>query len=65
MRWIHRLQIAIGVWICISPWVLGYAQFAPALWSSVVAGASVALIGFWGMFGRDSDVLRDKHQQEL
>lgn len=55
MRWIHRIEVVIGVWILVSPWVLGYASSETALWNSVVAGAIVGLTGLWGMFGTPHD----------
>jgi len=54
MKLIGRLQIVLGIWILISPWVLDYASLEPALWSSVVGGAAVALLGLWGIFGEDN-----------
>ena len=53
LKRLPQLQIAIGIWILISPWILGFHEFTPALWSSVLAGAGTALIGLWEMFGKE------------
>ncbi|MEK7554749.1 MAG: SPW repeat protein [Patescibacteria group bacterium] len=53
MRWIHRIEIVVGVWLVISPWVLGYASSSAGLWNSVVFGAVVGVAGLWGMFGEE------------
>ena len=55
MRWIARFEIAIGVWVLVSPWIVGYSSFAPALWSAVISGAIIALLGLWRMFGDKLD----------
>lgn len=41
-QWHGYAAVLLGVWVLISPWVLGYAQIAPALWNSVVAGIILA-----------------------
>ncbi len=48
-----QAQIAIGIWILVSPWILGFHKFTPALWSSIISGALTALLGLWGMFGEE------------
>jgi len=50
MKWISRIEIIIGVWVFISPWILGYASVTPALWGSVISGAIIAILGLWGVF---------------
>ena len=50
---IHLIEIALGIWIMAAPWILGYAGSSAALWNSVVAGAIVAVLGLWGVFGRE------------
>ena len=56
MKWISRLEFIIGIWILISPWILGYSSFTPALWSNIISGAVVALIGLWGVFGTADNI---------
>ena len=48
-----RIAITLGVWVVVSPWVLGFYNVTPALWSSVASGAIVALVGLWELFGSD------------
>ena len=55
MRWLSRVQIVLGIWILVSPWILGYASFTPALWSSIISGSAVALLGLWGLFGEPTE----------
>jgi hypothetical protein len=53
MRWIHRFEIALGIWLIVSPWLLDYASVSPARWNSIVIGVGMALVGLWAMFGRE------------
>jgi len=53
MKWISRIQIIIGIWILISPWLLGFSSFSLARWSNVIVGAVTAILGLWGMFGEE------------
>jgi hypothetical protein len=43
-RWEEWLTAAIGVWVFISPWVLGAASNARILWSSLVVGALLVIL---------------------
>jgi hypothetical protein len=38
---------AIGVWVFISPWVLGAASDARILWSSLIVGALLVILALW------------------
>lgn len=40
--WRGYAGVFLGVWVLISPWVLGYAHIVPALWNSVVVGIILA-----------------------
>ena len=51
MKWFPRFECAIGLWLIVAPWILGYASAQAALWNSVILGAAVGLIGLWGVFG--------------
>lgn len=53
MKWLHRILIILGFWILVSPWLLGYASFTPALWSNIISGVLVGLIGLWGILGEE------------
>ncbi len=48
-----KLQLAIALWVFVSPWVLGFASVMFALWSSVLAGAAMGLVVLWEVYGKD------------
>jgi SPW repeat-containing protein len=37
------VNLALGLWAIVAPWVLGFGAMAGAMWSHVVLGALVAL----------------------
>ena len=40
-----QLEIVVGLWLCISPWVLGYADpLQAAGWSAIVIGLAVLVM---------------------
>lgn len=57
-HWFGKISVILGVWIIASPWVLGFSSFAPALWSNIAAGAALALLGLWEIFGRDDKLIK-------
>ena len=44
------LNILAGIWVFFSPWIFGYAGDAAALWSSLMSGAIIVLIGAYRTF---------------
>ncbi len=45
------IEGAIGVWILLSPWLLGFANISIAKWSSVVCGLVLVILNAWSLFG--------------
>lgn len=58
--WEEWLNVIIGVWLLISPWVMAFASAdnAPALWNHVVVGLVVGGLALW-------DVLAHGRQDRL
>jgi len=51
----NRLEIFLmvaGIWIAVSPWVLGFSGLNLAKWSNVFAGAIVAVGAMWMVAGK-------------
>jgi len=46
-NWEEWVAAAIGVWVFISPWVLGAASNASILWSSLIVGALLVILALW------------------
>lgn len=55
-QWEEWVNAILGLWLLISPWVMGFAQDAPAaLWNHVLLGIVVAALAIW-------DVLRNRER---
>lgn len=43
LRWQDMVNIVLGLWLAISPWVLGYAEtHTYATWNAIIAGLVIA-----------------------
>ena len=52
MNWTGRIELILGIWIFVSPWVLGFASLSPVLWNNIIVGAVMILLGLWEIFGK-------------
>lgn len=43
-QWEEWINLLLGVWVLISPWVLGFTGIAGAMWTHVVIGLAVAVL---------------------
>lgn len=46
-EWEEWLNAIVGVWLVISPWLLGFAGLAAAMWSAVILGALIIIASAW------------------
>jgi len=44
-------ELGLGVWVLISPWLLGFSSISIMKWSNLLVGLSLVLIGIWAIFG--------------
>lgn len=44
--------VVLGIWLIVSPFILGYSNVANALWNNIVIGIAVAVIAYWGTIGK-------------
>jgi SPW repeat-containing protein len=42
-KWQDWASFALGLWLAISPWVMGYAEHEAATWNAVIVGLTLAL----------------------
>jgi hypothetical protein len=45
--WLHVLNVAVGVWFAIAPWVLSESNRTGTLWTSLLGGLAVVILGSW------------------
>jgi heme/copper-type cytochrome/quinol oxidase subunit 3 len=49
-EWEEWVNLALGAWVFVSPWALGFLTNVNAHWSHVVIGALVAAIAAWSIW---------------
>lgn len=47
-------QLVLGIWILISPWLLGFANISLMKWSNLLAGLIIILMNAWIIVGEKS-----------
>ena len=55
MAWEEWVSVALGVWLAISPWVLGFTGLVAATSNAVIVGIAVAVLALWAL-GTDKDI---------
>src|ERR1700741_1314839 len=55
MAWQEWANVALGVWLVISPWIVGFSGLVAALWNAVIVGAVIAVLALWAL-ATDKDI---------
>jgi hypothetical protein len=55
MAWQEWANVALGIWLVISPWILGFNAVVPAMWNAVIIGVVAAVLALWAL-GTDKDI---------
>jgi hypothetical protein len=42
--------VILGLWLIVSPWVLGYSGQVNATWNAVIVGIIFFVVGLYGSF---------------
>jgi hypothetical protein len=45
--WEEWVNVALGAWLIVSPFVLDYASHATVLWNQIIVGVLVGLLALW------------------
>jgi len=56
-EWEEWVSLALGLWLVVAPWALGFADLANAMWTHVVVGALAAAVSAWALW----DYRHDRH----
>ncbi len=54
-----RVQLFLGLWLVISPWVLGFSSISIMKWSNVIVGTVIFLINLWAVFDKKNPEVID------
>lgn len=47
MVWEEWLNFIVGLWLIVSPWVLGFSMVTAAVWNLVIVGLLVVFFSLW------------------
>jgi hypothetical protein len=62
--WEEAINVVLGLWLMVSPWALGFEQWAAARSTAMWVGLLVAVFAIWAMI-MDTDVRRWLHEHHL
>jgi len=60
--WEEGLNMALGIWMIVSPWILGFSTYRDVTINAVVVGVAVAALAAWAML-RDKDFIKWQHDR--
>ena len=46
-KWEEWVNVVLGIWLIVSPFLLGYAMLSNALWNQIVLGAIIGILALW------------------
>jgi hypothetical protein len=46
MRWQDWLNVALGVWLLLTPWFLGFSGNEAAMWNALAFGIAIVVLEF-------------------
>ncbi len=49
-RWQDQVILLLGIWLFVSPWVLGYASDSPQAMNAYVAGLVIAVLAAFDLY---------------
>jgi sulfite exporter TauE/SafE len=48
--WASWVNLILGLWMVVAPYVLTYSDITNALWNNIVLGIAVAILAAWSIF---------------
>lgn len=52
--WPSWINVVLGVWLILAPFILGYASIGSALWNDIILGIIVGGLAMWGALATPS-----------
>jgi hypothetical protein len=49
-EWEEWVNFLLGLWLALSPWLLGFAANANAMWTHLVMGLAVVVVTAWSIW---------------
>lgn len=56
--WLEWLNMALGLWLLVSPWVLDFHASAALRWNAILTGIAVAALAAWALTAERAKAMR-------
>lgn len=53
--WEEWTSFALGIWLAMSPWLLGFSGIMVAMYNALIVGIAIAALALWAL-GTDKDI---------
>lgn len=53
------MQMGVGIWVLVSPWILGVSGVRAIVWSNLAVGLALILVNLWTIFGEEKAPLEE------
>jgi SPW repeat len=50
-EWEEWVNLIAGLWLIVSPWLLGFAADINAMWTHIIIGVLAAAVSAWAVWG--------------
>lgn len=54
----------VGLWLAVSPWVLGFSSISVMKWNNIAIGVGIILVNMWSIFGKDGEAIQETDKKE-
>lgn len=51
-KWFSWSVLGLGIWLVVSPWLLGFYASNLAVISNTIVGVSLVILSLWQLFGK-------------
>jgi hypothetical protein len=45
--WEEWVDVILGLWLIVSPWIIGFGKVTTLRWNAVISGAAVVILAIW------------------
>lgn len=65
--WLSWINAVLGLWVLLSPWILGFSEFDVATGNNIILGIIVIVLASWSALATNADrhdhTFRDPHDR--
>ncbi len=58
--WEEWVDVILGLWLIMSPWIIGFGEVPVLTWNTILSGAAVAILAGWVLIKGQGRMRRPK-----